>query len=124
MNLQRRAVPSAMRLAGLALALFALHAATPHAAAAQSLLDARHWYVMANFREAEIRHMTPGTVAQVYLLSAPDRRFRATVQGISWAVKPEGEIDLPHSVPYVKPEGSVEGVPAMVAFPGSEADHS
>jgi multidrug efflux system membrane fusion protein len=69
-----------------------------------SLLDARHWYVMANFREAEIRHMAPGTLAEVYLLSAPEKKFRATVQGISWAVKPEGEIDLPHGVPYVKRE--------------------
>jgi multidrug efflux system membrane fusion protein len=69
-----------------------------------SLLDTRHWYVMADFREAEIRYMAPGTRAEVYLLSAPERRFRATVQGISWAVKPEGEIDLPHGVPYVKRE--------------------
>ncbi len=69
-----------------------------------SLLDLRHWYVMADFREAEIRHMAPGTLAEVYLLSAPERRFRATVQGISWAVTPEGEIDLPHGVPYVKRE--------------------
>jgi multidrug efflux system membrane fusion protein len=69
-----------------------------------SLLDTRHWYVMADFREAEIRHMAPGTRAEVYLLSAPERRFRAAVQGISWAVKPEGEIDLPHGVPYVKRE--------------------
>jgi membrane fusion protein, multidrug efflux system len=69
-----------------------------------SLLDTRHWYVMADFREGEIRHMAPGTLAEVYLLSVPDRRFRAKVQGISWAVKPEGEIDLPHGVPYVKRE--------------------
>jgi membrane fusion protein, multidrug efflux system len=69
-----------------------------------SLLDTRHWYVMADFREAEIRHMAPGTLAEVYLLSAPERRFQSTVQGISWAVEPEGEIDLPHGVPYVKRE--------------------
>ncbi len=48
--------------------------------------------------------MAPGTAAEVYLLAAPERKFRAKVQGISWAVKPEGEIDLPHSVPYVKRE--------------------
>jgi len=69
-----------------------------------SLLDARHWYVVADFREAELRHIAPGTAAEVYLSSAPERKFRATVQGITWAVKPEGEIDLPHSVPYVKRE--------------------
>jgi multidrug efflux system membrane fusion protein len=70
-----------------------------------SLLDTRKWYVMANFREAEVRHMAPGSAATVYLSSAPNRRFRGKVQGIGWAVVPEGEIDLPFGgVPYVKRE--------------------
>src|SRR5262245_14635335 len=67
-----------------------------------SLLDTSKWYVIANFREAEVRHMAPGSEAIVYLSSAPNQRFRGKVQGIGWAVKPEGEIDLPASgVPYV-----------------------
>ena len=70
-----------------------------------SLLDTTKWYVIANFREAEVRHMAPGSEAIVYLSSAPNQRFRGKVQGIGWAVKPEGEIDLPPSgVPYVKRE--------------------
>jgi multidrug efflux system membrane fusion protein len=70
-----------------------------------SLLDTSKWYVIANFREAEIRHMAPGSEAIVYLTSAPNQRFRGKVQGIGWAVKPEGELDLPPSgVPYVKRE--------------------
>jgi membrane fusion protein, multidrug efflux system len=70
-----------------------------------SLLDTNKWYVIANFREAEVRHMAPGSEAIVYLSSAPNQRFRGKVQGIGWAVKPEGEIDLPPSgVPYVKRE--------------------
>jgi membrane fusion protein, multidrug efflux system len=70
-----------------------------------SLLDTSKWYVMANFREAEVRHMAPGSEAIVYLSSAPNQRFRGKVQGIGWAVKPEGEVDLPPSgVPYVKRE--------------------
>ncbi len=70
-----------------------------------SLLDTSKWYVIANFREAEVRHMAPGSEAIVYLSSAPNQRFRGKVQGIGWAVKPEGEIDLPPSgVPYVKRE--------------------
>jgi multidrug efflux system membrane fusion protein len=69
-----------------------------------SLLDTRHWYVMANFREGELRYMSPGTNAEVYLLSAPDRRFQAKVQGIGWAVEPEDEVDIPHSLPYVQRE--------------------
>src|SRR5215510_8907687 len=61
--------------------------------------------VIAPFREAEIRHMAPGTEAIVYLSSAPNQRFRGKVQGVGWAVKPEGEIDLPPSgVPYIKRE--------------------
>src|SRR5437660_7411440 len=70
-----------------------------------SLLDTGKWYVIANFREAEVRHMAPGSEAIIYLSSAPNQRFRGKVQGIGWAVKPEGEIDLPPSgVPYVKRE--------------------
>ena len=70
-----------------------------------SLLDTRKWYVMADFREAEIRHMAPGSEAIVYLTSAPGRRFRGIVQGIGWAVQPEGEVDLPFGgVPDVKRE--------------------
>jgi membrane fusion protein, multidrug efflux system len=70
-----------------------------------SLLDTNKWYVIANFREAEIQHIAPGSEAIVYLSSAPSQRFRGKVQGIGWAVKPEGELDLPPSgVPYVKRE--------------------
>src|SRR2546423_8587622 len=70
-----------------------------------SLLDTTKWYVVANFREAEVRHMAPGSEAIVYLSSAPNQRFRGKVQGIGWAVKPEGEIDLPPAgCPYVKRE--------------------
>jgi membrane fusion protein, multidrug efflux system len=70
-----------------------------------SLLDTRKWYVMANFREAEVRHMEPGSEAIVYLTAAPNRQFRGKVQGIGWAVLPEDTINLPFGgVPYVKRE--------------------
>lgn len=70
-----------------------------------SLLDTRKWYVVANFREAELRHMSPSSEAILYLTSASNRRFRGKVQGIGWAVLPEGQVDLPFGgVPYVKRE--------------------
>ncbi len=69
-----------------------------------SLLDTRKWYVIANFREGEIRHFGAGTPVDVYLLSAPSRHFKGTVQGISWAVEPGDEIDIPHGLPYVQRE--------------------
>jgi multidrug efflux system membrane fusion protein len=70
-----------------------------------SLLDTSKWYVVANFREAEVRHMAPGSEAIVYLSSVPNQRFHGKVQGVGWAVKPEGEVDFPPGgVPYVKRE--------------------
>jgi multidrug efflux system membrane fusion protein len=69
-----------------------------------SLLDLRHWYVIANFREGEIRHFTTGSSAEVYLLSAPNRRFAGKVQGVGWAVTPQDEIDTSHGVPTVPRE--------------------
>ncbi len=69
-----------------------------------TLLDTRRWYVMANFREGELHCMPPGTNAEVYLLSAPKRRFRGKVQGIGWAVQPEGETNIPVGVPDITRE--------------------
>jgi membrane fusion protein, multidrug efflux system len=69
-----------------------------------SLLDTRQWYVTANFREGELRHIEPGHRADIYLSSAPHRRFRGRVQGIGWAVEPTDEIDIPHGLPLVKRE--------------------
>ncbi len=69
-----------------------------------SLLDTRKWYVIANFREGEIRHFAPSAAAEVYLSAAPARRFKGKVQGIGWAVEPSGEIDIPHGLPYVRRE--------------------
>ena len=69
-----------------------------------SLLDTRHWYVVANFREGEIRHFVPGTLVDVYLLSAPSHHFTGKVQGIGWAVLSKDEIDISHGVPAVPRE--------------------
>jgi multidrug efflux system membrane fusion protein len=69
-----------------------------------SLLDLRHWYIIANFREGELRHMTNGSLVDVYLMSAPHRHFTGTVQGIGWAVQSQDEIDINSGVPQVPRE--------------------
>jgi multidrug efflux system membrane fusion protein len=69
-----------------------------------SLLDLRHWYVIANFREGELRHFTNGSPVDVYLMSAPRRRFTGTVQGIGWGVQSTDEIDINSGVPQVPRE--------------------
>lgn len=68
-----------------------------------SLLDTRHWYIMADFREGLLPRITPGAEAEIYLLSAPGIRFRGHVQGVGWAVHSEDDMDL-MGVPYVKKE--------------------
>lgn len=69
-----------------------------------ALLDTRKWYVIANFREGEIKHFAPGATAEIYLLSAPGHRFMGKVQGIGWAVEAKDEIDISHGVPDVPRE--------------------
>lgn len=69
-----------------------------------SLLDTSKWYVMAEFREGEIRHIASGTSAEIYLPAVSEHRFHGKVQGIGWAVEPGGEVDLPHGLPYVRRE--------------------
>lgn len=69
-----------------------------------SLLDLRHWYVIANFREGELRYCTNGSPVDVYLMSAPRRHFTGRVQGIGWAVQSTDEIDINSGVPQVPRE--------------------
>jgi multidrug efflux system membrane fusion protein len=69
-----------------------------------ALLDLRHWYVIANFREGELRHMTNGSLADVYLMSAPRRHFVGKVEGIGWGVQSTDEIDIDTGVPQVPRE--------------------
>ena len=68
-----------------------------------ALVDARNWYVMANYRESELDRITPGMAAEVYLMTDPRRRYRGTVQGIGWAVKPEDGAILP-GIPTIRRE--------------------
>lgn len=69
-----------------------------------ALLDTRKWYVIANFREGEIRHFGSGSSVDVYLQSAPGHHFTGKVQGIGWAVSSADEIDVSRAVPAVPRE--------------------
>ena len=37
------------------------------------------WWAIANFRETQLRHIHPGTQADVYVLSRPNVRFKGVV---------------------------------------------
>ncbi|MBX3354150.1 MAG: efflux RND transporter periplasmic adaptor subunit [Phycisphaeraceae bacterium] len=53
-----------------------------------ALVDTSQWFVVANFIETEIERVQPGAEVEVWLMAYPGRRFKGTVQGLAWAVKP------------------------------------
>jgi membrane fusion protein, multidrug efflux system len=54
-----------------------------------TLIDARTWWAVANFREGQLKHIAPGMRADVYVMSKPDVRFAATVESIGFGVTPD-----------------------------------
>jgi len=68
-----------------------------------TLIDTRHWYVVANFRETELKGIRPGTPATVYLMSDTGQRFRGSVDSISYGVaSDEGGLALPGGLPHIQ----------------------
>jgi multidrug efflux system membrane fusion protein len=54
-----------------------------------TLVDSRVWWVVANYRETELKRIHTGAEAEVYLQSRPGRRYQGRVVGLGWAVLPE-----------------------------------
>ena len=54
-----------------------------------TLIDTRHWYVIANFRETELKNIRPGTPATVHLMSDSGKAFRGKVDSIGYGVLPD-----------------------------------
>jgi len=68
-----------------------------------TLIDTRHWYVVANFRETELKGIRTGTPATVYLMSDTGQRFRGSVDSISYGVaSDEGGLALPGGLPHIQ----------------------
>ncbi|MFL9896596.1 multidrug transporter subunit MdtN [Paraburkholderia fungorum] len=68
-----------------------------------TLIDTRHWYVVANFRETELKGIGAGTPATVYLMSDTGQRFRGSVDSISYGVAPaEAGLALPGGLPNIQ----------------------
>jgi membrane fusion protein, multidrug efflux system len=79
-----------------------------------TLVDTGTWYVMANFRETQLRHIPAGAGADVHLQSQPGKRFRGTVVGLGWAVLPENGTSV-MGLPRV--EKSIDWVRLAARFP-------
>jgi multidrug efflux system membrane fusion protein len=79
-----------------------------------TLVDTATWYVMANFRETQLRHIPAGAPVDIYLQSHPGRHFRGTVVGLGWAVLPENGTSV-NGLPRV--ERSLDWIRLAARFP-------
>lgn len=57
-----------------------------------TLIDARTWWAVANFREGQLQHITPGVKADVYVMSKPSIRFAGVVESIGFGVTPDADV--------------------------------
>jgi len=57
-----------------------------------TLIDARTWWAVANFREGQLQHIAPGMQADVYVLSNPTVRFSGVVDSVGFGVTPDADV--------------------------------
>ncbi len=57
-----------------------------------TLIDARTWWAVANFREGQLQHIKPGMPADVYVMSTPNVRFSGVVDSIGFGVTPDEDV--------------------------------
>jgi multidrug efflux system membrane fusion protein len=57
-----------------------------------TLIDARTWWAVANFREGQLQHIVPGMKADVYVLSKPSVSFPGVVESIGFGVTPDEDV--------------------------------
>jgi multidrug efflux system membrane fusion protein len=73
-----------------------------------TLVDTRTWYVVANFRETQLKHIEEGSPAEIYLQFKGGKRFHGKVVGLAWAVVPEdgssamGLPNVPRNLDWVR----------------------
>jgi multidrug efflux system membrane fusion protein len=57
-----------------------------------TLIDARTWWAVANFRETQLKHIAPGMRADVYVLSRPNKHFSGVVDSVGFGVTPDADV--------------------------------
>ena len=57
-----------------------------------TLIDARTWWAIGNFREGQLSDIAPGMPADVYVLSKPNRRLSGVVDSIGFGVTPDADV--------------------------------
>ena len=80
-----------------------------------TFIDTRHWYVVANFRETELKNVRAGTPATVYLMSDTGRRFTGVVDSVGYGVLPDDGGVVLEGLPRV--QRSINWVHVSQRFP-------
>lgn len=57
-----------------------------------TLIDARTWWAIGNFREGQLSHIKPGMRADVYVLSKSNVRFSGIVDSVGFGVTPDPDV--------------------------------
>jgi multidrug efflux system membrane fusion protein len=57
-----------------------------------TLIDARTWWAVANFREGQLERISPGARADVYIMSKPNVRFSGVVDSVGFGVTPDADV--------------------------------
>jgi len=57
-----------------------------------TLIDARTWWAVANFREGQLEQITPGMPADVYIMAKPNVRFSGVVDSVGFGVTPDADV--------------------------------
>ena len=57
-----------------------------------TLIDARTWWAVANFREGQLQQIVPGMKADVYVMSKPTERFAGVVDSVGFGVTPDEDV--------------------------------
>lgn len=57
-----------------------------------TLIDARTWWAIGNFRETQLKQIAPGMKADVYVLSRPNVRLNGIVDSVGFGVTPASDV--------------------------------
>jgi len=82
-----------------------------------TLIDTRTWWVIANFRETELKRIQPGTKADIYVMSRPGQKLEGTIDSVGFGVTPDTSLvgGLSQTLPDV--QRSLNWVHLATRFP-------
>lgn len=72
-----------------------------------TLIDTRTWYVVANYRESELKSIRQGKHVDIYLMGNPSRKFDGIVESVAYGVSPDdtnlnnGLLQIDHTLNWV-----------------------